>query len=48
MTYNEDGDDNQDTPQGSVAPVIYGLIAVTIIGAWIYSDPSINLSKMLG
>ena len=44
---NED-DDNQDIQDISVTPIIYGLLALTIIGAWVYSDPNINLSKMLG
>jgi len=44
----DNDNDNQDIQEVSVAPIIYGLLAVTIIGAWVYSDPTLNFSTMLG
>jgi|TARA_B110000285_G_scaffold224510_1_gene281447 hypothetical protein len=43
----DNDNDNQDIQEVTTAPIIYGVLAVTIIGAWIYSDPSINLSTLL-
>ena len=47
MVKTDDDNDNQDIQEVITAPIIYGFLAATIIGAWIYSDPSINLSAIL-
>ena len=36
----KDDNENQDVQETRTAPIIYGLVALTIIGAWYYSDMS--------